>query len=170
MIWVRAAHQLEQSIRRPVIDGHGGDDRLRQDIERVLHDLGGLDIARAHGRDDRRDLHGIIPKRRHQHTPALGAERVPRAPDALQGRAYPLRRLQLQHQIDRADVDPQLERARGDQGAQRAGLERGLQPEAPLAGERSVIRLRDLLFGERVHACRDAFRLCAVVDEHQCRP
>src|SRR5207245_290409 len=62
------------------------------------------------------------------------------AAHALQGRRDVARRLELDDQVDRADVDAELERGGGDQRAQLALLEAvlGLQPRA--ARERAVVR------------------------------
>jgi len=73
----------------------------------------------------------------------------------------------MEHDVDRADVDPELERARGDERSQLARLEPFLEHEAPLAREGAVIRLGDLLAGEGVDARGDLLRLRAVVDEDE---
>ena len=53
--------------------------------------------------------------------------------------------------------------------AQRAGLERLLERQPPLARQRAVIRQRELLAGERVDARRHLLGLRAIVDEHERR-
>src|SRR6185437_16082329 len=92
-----------------------------------------------------------------------------RAANPLEASRHALWRLQLQHEIDRSDVDAELERAGADQGAQRSGLERLLEAHPSLARERPMIRERQLLACLRIDARRHLFRLCAVVDEHQSR-
>ena len=91
------------------------------------------------------------------------------AADALQPVGHALGRLELEHEIHRADVDPQLQRARADERAKLAGLKRLLEHEAALARQRSVIGKRDLLAGERVDPRRHLLGLRAVVDEDERR-
>ena len=94
--------------------GDDRDDDLREHVERVLDDARRLDVAVAHRAHDGEHLHRVVAKRRDEHAAAHRVERMPGAPDALQSVGDALRRLQLQHEVDRADVDPQLERARAD--------------------------------------------------------
>src|SRR5437868_15336991 len=89
--------------------------------------------------------------------------------NALKARRHALRRLHLDHEIDRADVDPELERARGDECADAPRFEQLLQIESPLAGERTVIGQGDLFGRERVEPDRDLLGLGAVVHEYQRR-
>jgi hypothetical protein len=72
------------------------------------------------------------------------------AADALQAAAHGLRRLDLQHEVDRAHVDAQLERRGGDEARQLAGLEHLLDDDALLARERAVVRAGDVLLRELV--------------------
>ena len=65
---------------------------------------------------------------------------VPRAPDALQPPRHRTRRLDLQHEVDRAHVDAQLQRAGGDDAAQQAGLEHLLDLLALIARDGAVVR------------------------------
>src|SRR5690348_2257904 len=92
-----------------------------------------------------------------------------RATHALQAGRYPLRALELQHQVHRPDVDAELQRARRHQRAQLPRFERALQPQAALARQRSVIRPRHLLARERIDARRHTLRLAPVVDEDERR-
>ena len=72
------------------------------------------------------------------------------SPDALHAARDRRRRLDLDHQIDRAHVDAELERARGDEGRQAAGLEVILDAQALLARDRAVMRVDELFAGELV--------------------
>ena len=110
MIRVCLPNKLEELRARPlVIDGDGGDDDLGKHVERVLHDARRLHIARPHASADRQRLRGVVTKRRHEDAATHCLQRVARAPHPLQRRRDPLRTLQLQHQIDRPDVDAQLQ-------------------------------------------------------------
>ena len=118
MVRVGSPHELEQVFASPVVDRDSGYDHLRQHIERILHDVGWLNISGAHRRDYRRDLHRVVAKSRYQYSAARHAQSVSGASDSLQRRGDALGRLQLYHQIDRPDVDSQLEGARRNQRAQ----------------------------------------------------
>ena len=132
-----------------------------------MDDARRLDVALAHRADDGELLERVVAKRRNEDAATRGGERVTGAADALECGGDPLRALELEHQVDGADVDPELEGARGDEGAQLARLEALLEHEASLAREGAVIRLGDLLAGEGVDAGGDALRLRAVVDEDE---
>ena len=112
VIRIRAAHEGERIACGPVVDAHHRHDALREHIERILNRARWLDVARAHRLHDRRALDEVVAEGRDHDAVAHRAEIVPRAPNALQPRAHPLRTLQLNHEIHRADVDPELERAR----------------------------------------------------------
>ncbi len=170
VVRIRAAHEIEQRRARPiVVDGDDGDDDLREHVERVLNDARRLDVAVAHRANDGEHLHRVVAKSRNEHAAADGVERMSGAADALQPVRHALRRLELEHEIDRPDVDSQLERARADERAQRARLERLLEHETPLARQRSVVRKRELLAGERVDPRRHLLGLRAIVDEDERR-
>ena len=62
------------------------------------------------------------------------------AADALQAAGHRRRRLDLNHQIDRAHVDAQLQAGRGDDGAQTSALEVVLDLGALLLADRAVMR------------------------------
>ena len=78
-----------------------------------------------------------------QHPPAGLADLVPGAADALQGAGHAGRRLDLDHQVDRAHVDPELEAAGGDHGRQPPALEVVLDEGALLLGDGAVVGLGD---------------------------
>ena len=73
-----------------------------------------------------------------------GTELVPGAPDPLDPASDRLRRLDLDHQIDRAHVDSQLQRGGGDEARQLAGLEELLDDLSLLPGQRPVMSPGDL--------------------------
>ena len=68
----------------------------------------------------------------------------PGAADPLQPARDGLRRLDLDHEVDRAHVDPELERRGRHQARQLAGLQHLLDDEPLLARERSVVGAGDL--------------------------
>ena len=83
--------------------------------------------------------------------------------DALQAPGDRLRRLDLDHQVDRAHVDPELERAGRDQAGQLARLEQLLDDEPLLVGEGAVVGAGDLLEGAVSRRSLLVARLRAVV-------
>jgi hypothetical protein len=68
---------------------------------------------------------------------------VPGPADSLQPAGHRRRRLDLDHEVDRAHVDAQLEAAGGDDGGQPAGLEVVLDERPLLLADRTVVGARD---------------------------
>ena len=68
----------------------------------------------------------------------------PGAADALQPARDRLRRLDLDHEVDRAHVDAELERRGGDEARDLARLQQLLDLDPLLARERAVVGARDL--------------------------
>src|SRR5688500_14158246 len=116
MIGIRSPRQLEEIHRTPVVDRCRSDYHLRENVESVLHYARRLDFTGSHCRDDRRDFHRVVAERRNEDPPACYAERMAGTADPLEAGCYALWRLQLNHQVHRADVDSQLERARCNEG------------------------------------------------------
>ena len=145
--------------------GRDRDDLLREHVERVARDLRLLDLAAAHrARDDRR-LEQVGAELREDAALRDGAELVAGAADPLQPARDRLRRLDLDHEVDGAHVDPELERRGGDEARDPAGLQVLLDEHALLAREAAVVRAGDLALGELVQAQREPLGEAAVVDE-----
>ena len=89
--------------------------------------------------------------------------------DALHAARHRGRRLDLDHEVDRAHVDPQLERRGGDHRGQPARLERVLDLHALLAGDRAVVRAGQLLAGQLVEGGGHALGQAAAVHEDEGR-
>ena len=121
-----------------------GDDLLREHVERVAQEAGGLDLPVDHPPHDDRGLEQVAAVLRVERALARLADRVTGATDALQPAADRARRLDLDDEVDRAHVDAQLEAAGGDDGAQLAALQLVFDDDALLAGERAVVRLDQL--------------------------
>jgi hypothetical protein len=151
-------------------DGH---DLLCEHVERVPRDARLLDLAAADRARDDRALEQIGAELRED--PALGdrAELVAGAADPLQAARDRLRRLDLDHEVDRAHVDPELERRRRDEARDPPRLQVLLDDDSLLARKRAVVRPRDLprlgvvvaLVRELVQAEREALCEPAVVHE-----
>ena len=87
------------------------------------------------------------------------------AADALQPARDRLRALDLDHEVDGAHVDPELEARRRDEAGNLPRLQELLDLDPLLAGERPVVRSRDLFLCELVQPQREPFGEAAVVDE-----
>ena len=90
-------------------------------------------------------------------------------PDPLQPARDRLRRLDLDHEVDGAHVDPELERRRRDEARDRAALQQLLDLEPLLPRERTVVRAGDVLLCELVQPEREPLGQAAVVHEHDRR-
>ena len=139
-----ADERREIGDRHVAADRDVGDDLLRQHVERVAQEPGGLDQAVDHAAHDDRRLEQVATVLREQRALARLADRVAGATDALQAAADRAGRLDLDDEIDRAHVDAELEAGRGDDAAQHAALQLVLDDDPLLAGERAVVRLDQL--------------------------
>jgi hypothetical protein len=100
MVWIRPSYHPQQIFEIPIVDRRRRHDHLRQYVHGILDNARRFHFAGAHRRDDGRNLHRIVAKRRNEDPSAGNAERVPRPAYTLKCRGNPLRRLKLNHQID----------------------------------------------------------------------
>ncbi len=142
---------------------------LGEHVERVLGDDRRLDRAVAHALGDNRALEQVGAELREDPAAADVADRVAGAADPLQPARDRLRRLDLDHEVDGAHIDPELEARGGDEARQFAGLEHLLDDEALFAREAAVVRAGDLALGEVVEPQREPFGAAASVDEQDRR-
>ena len=170
---VRALDELVQVVDRDLLVGADRHDLLRDDVERVAGDRGLLDRALAHRLRDDRALEQVGTELG-EDPPLRGrAELVARAPDTLEPPCDRLRALDLDHEVDRAHVDPELEARGGDEARDPARLQVLLDQQPLLARQRAVVRARDLALpvvprlglGELVDPQRQSLGQPAVVDE-----
>ena len=181
---MRARDEREQLVdgNRRVLTGGGGDrdDLLGEHVERVARDDRRLDPALAHQPGDDRALEQVGAELGEDPALAALADAVPGAADPLQPAADRLRRLDLDHEVDRAHVDAELERRGRDEARQLAGLQQLLDDRALLARERAVMGARDLADGlvgvelrgrvrELVEPQRQPLGAAPAVDEHDRR-
>ena len=142
---MRASSAASRSTLSDVVLGRRAhrDDLLREHVERVARDDRRLDLALAHALRDDRALEQVGAELGED--AALGgvADVVAGAADPLQAGGDGLRRLDLQHEVDRAHVDAELQRRRRDQARQLARLELLLDDEPLLARQRAVVRARE---------------------------
>ncbi len=98
-----------------------------------------LDLAVQHPARDGGGLDHVLAVRGVE-TPLAGlAHQVARAPHALQALGHRFGGLDLDDQVDRADVNAQLERGGAHQGRQLPRLELALQLEPGLLGDAAVM-------------------------------
>ena len=166
---VRAANEVVELADLDLLVGHDRDDLLCEDVERVARDLRLLDLAVPHRAGDDCRLEQVGAELREDPPLRDGVQLVAGPADALQPARDRLRRLDLDHQVDRAHVDPELERGRCDEAGDPAGLEILLDEDALLAGEAAVMGPGDLALGELVEAKREPLGEPPVVDEHDRR-
>ncbi len=126
-----APHQFEQLVLAVLAVRDLGDNLLRQHVERFRRDDQPVELAAAHGIEQRRALDQVVARLREQTALGDAADAVVGAPDPLQEGGDGVRRAQLADQVDIADVDAELERGGGDQHPQAAGLEAllGVEPD-----------------------------------------
>ena len=87
------------------------DDLLGEHVQRVARHDGRLDQPFAHAPRDDRALQQVAAELGEDAPAADLADAVPGAPDPLQPARDRLGRLDLQHEVDGAHVDPELQRA-----------------------------------------------------------
>ncbi len=104
-------------------DRGGGDGLLREDVERVLRDADGLDAAGEHPLGHDGGVQHIAAVLGEQGGAADLADLVAGAPDPLQPGCRRRRRLDLDHEVDRAHVDAQFQAAGRHHAAQAPGLQ-----------------------------------------------
>ena len=127
--------------RPPALAGGGdvGDDLLGQHVERVAQIARVLDLAVDHPPGHHRRLDEVAAMLGKDRAFAGLADRVAGPADPLQPTAHGTGRLDLDHEVDRAHVDPEFERRRGDDRPQLATLELIFDHHPLLAGERAVV-------------------------------
>ena len=135
----RAPDQGVQLVDVPVVQGGHGHDVLGEHVERVGRHPQRLDLGGAHPLGDDRHRDQVGAELREHHAAADGTDLVPRAADALQTAGDARRRLDLDHEVDRAHVDAELEGRRGHHGGQPAGLQVVLDQRPLLLGDRAVV-------------------------------
>ena len=166
----RARHQREEIVFRAVAACGLGDDLLRQHVERRVVRDDGVEQAGPDRAQERRAFHEIVA--RHREHPALrgSGNRVARAPDALQQRGDPVRRSNLAHQVDMADVDAELQRRGGDERPQLSGLQPRFGVEPLLLRQAAMMRRHGVVAEPFAEVPREPLRHAPCVHEDQRRP
>ena len=158
---------VEQLVLAVLARGDLGDDLLREHVERMFGNAQAIELAAAHGIEQRDAVDQLVAAAREDAALRHAAHRVVGAADALQEHRDAARRAELAHELDVADVDAELERGGGHHHLERAGLEALLGVEAGFLGEAAVVR-GDAVFAEPFgEMARDALDHAARVREHQ---
>ncbi len=154
----------------PLVGRARRDDLLREDVERGVAQADAVDLGAPRGAHEGGALDELVAREREEAALGRRADRVARAPDALQARRDRARRPDEAHEIDRAHVDAELERRRRDDELEVARLEARLGLVSPVARHAAVVR-RDLLDAEALaEVQRHALDEPPRVDEHERRP
>src|SRR6266702_4217734 len=167
---IRAAHELVQRGFVPLLAGHGRDDLLRQDVERVLRDDQPVESPLARGAHQGSAFDQLVPRQREQ--PPLGnrGQVVARPPDPLQQRRDRARGPDLADEVHGTDVDSQLERRRRHERLERPLLQPGLGVEPLFLREAAVVR-GDLVGAQPLREVqREPLRQPPRVHEHERGP
>ena len=154
----RCSCRLSLRTRQPRRDArrlrHRRHHLLRQHIQRIAQVARRLHLALVHRLRHSGACNKIRAVLGKDHAFARRAHVVPRAPDALHPTRHDRRRLDLDHQIDRAHVDAQFQRRRAHQRAYPARLQHLLNLRALRRRERAMMRARHRL------ACKLIDRTC----------
>ena len=151
----------------PAVHDRHGHDLLGQHVERGPRDRRRLDLPLPHPLGDHGALQEVAAVLGEDDAAAHLVHLVPGPTDPLQPAGDRRRRLHLDHQVDRAHVDAQLQRGGRHQRGQAALLERLLDRDALLAGDRPVVGPHEILAGQLVEALGQPLREAAAVDEDE---
>ena len=146
---VGAADELVELVDRDLLVGADRDDLLSEDVERVAGDHGLLDRAGLHPLDDDGRLEQVGAELREDPSARDRRQVVARPAHPLEPARDRLRRLDLDHEVDRAHVDAELERRGGDEARDLPPLQQLLDLDPLLAGQRAVVGPGDLLARSR---------------------
>ena len=166
-VWIRAAHEREQLVLAVFARRHFGDDLLREHVERMFGDVQAVELAAAHGIEQRGAVDELVAAAREDAALGHAAHRVVGAADALQEHRDAARRAELADELHVADVDAELERGRGHHDLELAGLQALFGVEARFLGQAAVVRGHVCLTEPLGQVARDALHHAARVREHQ---
>ncbi len=147
-----------------------GDDLLRCDIEGIAGIPRRFDGSLVHRLRDRGARDEVAAKLREDDAFAHRVDLVAAAADALEPAGHRGRRLDLDHEINRAHVNAQLERRSGDERSQLTGFQQVLDLDALRAREGSMMGPHQRFAGQLVQRARETFGEPAAVDEDQRGP
>ena len=145
------------------------DQLLRQHIQRIARKARRLDVALVHGACNGRAGHQIGAIFGKENAFAHRVHMVAGAADALHAAGHRRRRLNLNHQVDRAHIDAQLQRGGGAQGANLPGLQLLLDDRALRRGQRAMMGAGNGLASQLVQRAGQPLGHLAAVHKENCR-
>ena len=151
----------------PAVHHGHRDDLLRQNVERGARDRRRLDRALPHPLGDDGALQQVAAVLGEDDPAAHLVDLVPGAADPLQAAGDRGRRFDLDDEVDRPHVDAELQRGGRHERRQAALLERLLDGDPLLAGDRAVVGPHQVLAGQLVEALGQALGQAAAVDEDE---
>ncbi len=164
----RRANLAIERIGRERGAAGGAQDMLGQHVERAGAMLHGVMIAGRRGVERRAALQHLEAVRRHQHGARGLVEAMVGAAHALDEAARPLRRADIDHEVDVAPVDAEVEGGGAHHGLQRPGGHRGFHLAPPARIEGAVVeRDRQAVIVDPPQLLEHQLGLAAGVDEHQ---
>ena len=161
------AHHREQIVLAPVLGRDHGHHLLREHVERAGRHVQPVELAAAHGVEDRGALHQVVAGEGEEAAFRRAVHRVTGASRALQEGRDRARGAELADEVHVADVDPELQRSGGHEHLEIAGLEPLLGAQPSLPGQAAVVG-GDVLLSERLgEGPGDPLRHAAGIDEDQ---
>src|SRR5512138_3240652 len=139
-IRIGSASQLEQLALGAFSSCALCNDVLREHVDSVLRDFQSVQLAPAHGIEQRCALDEVVARQREQPTLRGAANCMPGAADTLQEGIDRARRADLAYQIDFADVDAKLERSRCHECLELSSFQALLSIEPQVLGQTPVMR------------------------------
>ena len=136
-------------------------------VERMFGDVQAVELAAAHGIEQRRAVDQLIAAARENAALGHATHRMVGAAHALQEHRDAARRAELADQLHVTDVDAQLQRSRRHHDLEFAGLEALFRVEARFLGEAAVMRGHVFFAQPLGQVARDALHHAARIGEHQ---
>ena len=144
-IWIApSARVANNSFSVQSSRADGGDNLLREDVQRFLGNFEPIQFAVADALKRGHAFHQFIARERKQSALGQAAARCSGAAHALEQGGNGTSRAELANEIDRTDIDAQFERGRGDERLEFAALEAIFRIEPQLRGKAAVMG-RDLV-------------------------
>ena len=160
-----ADDEFEQGVDLPLPHADLGDDLLAQHVQGLAAQRDGVKFSAGDGVEQRRALHQLVARQRHQPTLRNAVHTVTGTPHPLQQPRDAAGGAQLADQVHLADVDTQFQRCRGHQYLEFSGLEPLLGHQPVLPGKAAMVG-GDLVLAAAIRQVTgDAFREPAGIDE-----
>ncbi len=120
---IRTPHQRVQVVLLPILGGTGGDNLLRQYVQRRFGNYNAIEFSKTNRAHERRAFDQFVARGREQTAFRDGASPMSSAAHALQAHGDRAWRTNLANEIHCADINSQFKRCRCHQRANLAGLQ-----------------------------------------------